>query len=66
MDPIPILIARNASARALTGARPDDPVVRDASPGLLSRMRRALALTRGRRQDAARAPAVESSLQSTG
>ena len=65
MDPIPILIARSASGRALIGARRDDPVVPD-SPGVLSRVRCALTRSRGRRQNAARARAVESPLQSTG
>jgi hypothetical protein len=47
MDLINIAIARDASKRALVGARLDDPVVPD-SPGLLTRARRALARTRGR------------------
>jgi hypothetical protein len=65
MDPVPILLARNASARTLIGARPDDPVVPD-SPGLLTRVRRALPRGRRRRQNPARAAAVETPLQSTG
>jgi hypothetical protein len=42
MDPIHITFARDASRRALLGARLDDPVVPD-SPSLLTRARRALA-----------------------
>jgi hypothetical protein len=48
MDLLNIAIARDASNRALLGARLDDPVVPD-TPGLLTRARRALARTRGRR-----------------
>jgi hypothetical protein len=57
MDPINITFARDASRRALLGARLDDPVVPE-SPGLLTRARRALARTRGRRPTATPAPAV--------
>jgi hypothetical protein len=57
MDLIHIAIARDASRRALLGARLDDPVVPD-SPSLLTRARRALARTRRRRPAARRAPAV--------
>jgi hypothetical protein len=48
MDLINIAIARDASERALLGARLDDPVVPD-SPSRLTRARRALARTRRRR-----------------
>jgi hypothetical protein len=54
MDPIPISFARDASRRALLGARLDDPVVPD-SPSVLTRASRALARTRWRRQAARRA-----------
>lgn len=48
MDLLNIAIARDSTKRALLGARLDDPVVPD-SPSLLTRARRALARTRGRR-----------------
>jgi len=57
MDLINIAIARDASRRALLGARLDDPVVPDP-PSLLTRARRALARTPGRRQPARSAPVV--------
>ena len=57
MDLINIAIARDASRRALVGARLDDPVVPD-SPSLLIRARRALAHTRGPRPPARSAPLV--------
>jgi hypothetical protein len=57
MDLINIAIARDASRRALLGARLDDPVVPD-SPSLLTRARRALARTRERRPPARSAPVV--------
>jgi hypothetical protein len=44
MDLINISFARDASGRALLGARLDDPVVPD-SPGRLTRARRGLAHT---------------------
>ncbi len=58
MDPIHITFARDASRRALLGARLDDPVVPD-SPSLLTRARRALARTRWRRPADRRAAAVK-------
>ena len=57
MDLINIAIARDASRRALLGARLDDPVVPD-SPGLLTRARRALPRTRRRQLPARRGPSV--------
>ena len=58
MDPIHITFARDASRRALLGGRLDDPVVPD-SPSLLTRARRTLARTRGRRPAARHAPALK-------
>jgi hypothetical protein len=62
MDLINIAIARDASRRALLGARLDDPVVPD-SPSRLNRARRALARTRGRRPPARSAPVVTQARQ---
>jgi hypothetical protein len=43
MDVINIDFARDATRRALLGARADDPVVPDPPPGVLTRARCALA-----------------------
>jgi hypothetical protein len=63
MDLINIAIARDASRRALLGARLDDPVVPDPPSLLLTRARRALARTRGRRPPARSAPVVTQARQ---
>jgi hypothetical protein len=55
MDMINIAIARDATRRGLLGSRHADPVVPD-SPSRLTRARRALTLTRGRRAPARSAP----------
>jgi hypothetical protein len=62
MDLINIAIARDASRRALLGARVDDPVVPD-SPSLLTRARRALAGRRGQRRPARSARVVTQARQ---
>ena len=62
MDLINLAFARDATRRALLGARLDVPVMPD-SPSLLTRGRRALARTRGRRPPTRSAPVVTQARQ---
>ena len=62
MDLFNIAVTHDATTRALLGARLDDPVVPD-SPTLLTRARRVLARTRGRRPPARSAPVVTQARQ---